>query len=270
MFWRALRTTSMRSIVTISTRCRLVSIGELRRKPVIYDDTRVFPICLGVVFRQLFFCRALTFIEDLLIRRVRLLITVGDRLRSYFETRGARNVIVIGNWKRLSEYARTPDENSATRRVLNIPENAFAIVCITQLLRDRKLQEVMDAVDLIPDLHLIVGGAGVLRDEVINRSRANARIHYIGFVKSSDVPSYTCAATRYITVSIRITRMRNSALQTSCLRDSLPVGRSSPATLARLPTSSGEAIAASFYATTRRLRYARLFSVCAIRKPIAE
>ena len=53
-------------------------------------------------------CRsALMPLENFLIRRIDLLITVGEKLRQHFAERGARRSVVVGNWKRLEEFSRT-------------------------------------------------------------------------------------------------------------------------------------------------------------------
>jgi len=138
--------------------------------------------------------RAVVALEDFLIRRTDLLITVGEKLRTHFAQRGARHSTVVGNWKRLEEFSRSEEQNLGLRRRLGIPTEAMIVVCITHLLKDRKIEELLDAVELCPDVYLIVGGRGVLEELVRDRAAKNPRILFVGLASGTDVPNYTCVA----------------------------------------------------------------------------
>ena len=194
LFWRGLRTpfdaVHCHDLDTLPVGFLL---GKLKRTTVVYDAHESFPdMIAGNVHPAV--CRALTWLETVLIRRTDLLITVGEKLRAQFAGRGAKRSVVVGNWKRLADFERTDEQKAAVRRRLGIPDDALAVACITNLLPDRKLQELMDAVDGSPGVYAIVGGEGVLRREIEERAARNPRILYVGFVKGSDIPDYTCAA----------------------------------------------------------------------------
>jgi glycosyltransferase involved in cell wall biosynthesis len=168
-------------------------LGKLKRKPVVYDAHESFPDMLeGSVPRAL--QKALTHLENFLIRRIDLLITVGEKLRRHFAERGARHSVVVGNWKRLREFARSDAQNREVRRSLRIPENALTLVCITQLLHDRKIEELLLAVNELPDVYLILGGKGVLEPMVVEAAAKNPRILFAGFVSGKKIADFTCAA----------------------------------------------------------------------------
>lgn len=168
-------------------------LGVARRKPVVYDAHESFPDMLaGSV--PVWLRRMLVRLENFLICRVDLLITVGEKLRRHFDERGARHSATVGNWKDPRQYARTVEQNLEVRRTLGIPDAALAICCITQLLTDRKLSEFLDAVDASPGVYAVVGGRGVLEQAVRERAARNPRIVFLGFVRPDDIPAYTCAA----------------------------------------------------------------------------
>jgi glycosyltransferase involved in cell wall biosynthesis len=168
-------------------------LGKLKGKPIVYDAHESFPDMLeGNIHPVL--KSSLTRFENFLIRRISLLITVGETLRGYFEKRGARHSVVVGNWKRLEEFARSAEQNQEVRRRLGIPDDAITVVCITQLSKDRKLEELLQALDTCPDAYLIIGGKGALEGLVQQWAEKNPRIRYVGFVGASDIPAYTCAA----------------------------------------------------------------------------
>ena len=167
-------------------------LGKLKRKPVVYDAHESFPDMLeGNIHPML--QRSLFNLENILIRRIDLLITVGEKLRRHFEERGAPHSVVVGNWKRLGDFSRSEEQNQGTRRRLVIAENALVVVCITQLLKDRKIEELLDAVDEYPGVWLIIGGRGVLEDLIRQRAARNPRIVYTGFASGRQIADYTCA-----------------------------------------------------------------------------
>ena len=168
------------------------ALGKLKRKPIVYDAHESFPDMLeGNVHSAV--QRGLSVLENFFIRRIDLLITVGEKLRRHFAERGARHSVVVGNWKRLGDFSRSERQNRETRRRLGIPEGATVVVCITQLLKDRKIEELLQAADERPDVYVILGGEGVLRDVVKQAAAVNPRILYLGFVSGKQIADYTCA-----------------------------------------------------------------------------
>jgi glycosyltransferase involved in cell wall biosynthesis len=132
-------------------------------------------------------------LENFLIRRVELLITVGETLRQLFVARGARHTAVVGNWKRLEAFARSEQQNQQVRRRHGIPDGALAVVCITQLMRDRKIEELLECLEAQPDVYLLLGGKGALENRVVQAVSSNPRIRFLGFVPADQIAAYTCA-----------------------------------------------------------------------------
>jgi glycosyltransferase involved in cell wall biosynthesis len=168
-------------------------LGKLKRKPVIYDAHESFVDMLGAGIPPIM-RRGLTGLENFLLRRADLVITVGEKLRRHLASRGARHSVVVGNWKRLGEFARTEAESFALRGRLGIPDGGLVVVCITQLLGDRKLKELAGAVSVCADVWLILGGKGALEPAVREWAAANPRLRYVGFLRGDDIAAYTCAA----------------------------------------------------------------------------
>ena len=169
-----------------------VALGMLRRKPVIYDAHESFPDMLeGSVPKTV--QRLLAALENVLIRRVSLLITVGEKLRRHFEARGARHSVVVGNWKRLEEFVRTPEEVAALRHKLGVRDGALLVVCVTQLLRDRKIEELLAAVDGCPDVYVLLAGSGVMKERILQEAARNPRVIFAGFASGRAIADYTCA-----------------------------------------------------------------------------
>jgi glycosyltransferase involved in cell wall biosynthesis len=193
MLWRGLR-----------TRCDVIHchdldtmplgwvLGLLKRKPVIYDAHESFVEMVadrmpGVVARLLFG------IEKFLVRRSDLLITVGETLRQHFAALGAQRAVVVGNWKRLSEYRRTDRENHEFRERAGIPSGSITILCITQLLKNRMIAELVEAAAPFEDVVVVLAGRGEMQPQVEEWARNNPRVKYAGFLHAADVAAWTCA-----------------------------------------------------------------------------
>ena len=99
MFWRAWRMAfDVVHCHDLDTLPLGFLLGKLKRKPVVYDAHESFPDMLeGNIHPML--QRSLFNLENILIRRIDLLITVGEKLRRHFEERGAPHSVVVGNWK---------------------------------------------------------------------------------------------------------------------------------------------------------------------------
>jgi len=167
-------------------------LGKLKRKPVVYDAHESFPDMLeGSVPRVV--QRCLVILENFLVRRVDLLITVGEKLRRHFVGRGARRTAVVGNWKRRDDFSRSEAQNLALRKQLGIPQDRLLIVCITQLLKDRKIEELLQAANECPNVHVIISGKGILQPLVEKAALDNPRIHYLGYISGVQIADYTCA-----------------------------------------------------------------------------
>ena len=167
-------------------------LGKLKRKPIVYDAHESFPDMLeGSVQKPV--QHGLVRLENFLIRRIDLLITVGEKLRRHFAERSARRSVVVGNWKRVAEFSRTDAQNQEVRQRLGVPADALLVVCVTQLLKDRKIEELLQAADECTNVHVIIGGKGVLQGLVERAALANPRIHYVGFASGKQIADYTCA-----------------------------------------------------------------------------
>lgn len=194
MLWRGLRTPfDVVHCHDLDTLPLGFILGKLKRRPIVYDAHESFTDMLeGSVNPAV--RRRLASLENFFIRRIDLLITVGEKLRKHFESRGSKHSVVVGNWKKLEEFARSDAQNRATRQVLGVPDDALLVACVTQLLKDRKIEELVEAVNRTPNVWLIIAGKGVLKDYVRNAAAANTRILFVDFLTSEKIAEYTCAS----------------------------------------------------------------------------
>jgi glycosyltransferase involved in cell wall biosynthesis len=168
-------------------------LARLRRKPVIYDSHEDF---LGMLEGSIHpaLRAVLRRCEDYFIRHVDLVITVGEKLREVFVRRGARRAVVVGNWKRLEEYERTEAQNRELRRRLGVPPEGILVSSITQLLKNRMIEELVEAAKPLPNVYVLIAGKGALEPQVRGWAQENPRLLFPGYLHAAEVAAYTCAS----------------------------------------------------------------------------
>lgn len=137
-------------------------------------------------------CRLL---ERVLVRRVDLLVTVGDRLREHYERMGARRTVVSGNWRDPLPVGEETDRDRMLRRAeLSVPADEILVCFIANLTPERQLEPLLEAVAATPGVHLAVGGRGPGADLAREAAAGCSRIHYLGLVEPSEVQRWTAAS----------------------------------------------------------------------------
>lgn len=194
MLWRGLRTSfDVIHCHDLDTLPLGLILAKVKRKRIVYDAHEAFVEMLqGSVNQEVL--HLLRYLQDFMIRRVDLLITVGERMRQYFADRGARRTAVVGNWKRLEEFAFSSEQNLQLRHRLGIPDDALMVIFIANLSKERKIEELLQAAQECPDVYVVIGGKGVLEPIVREWVAKEPRIKYLGFVPAWRIPAYTCAA----------------------------------------------------------------------------
>jgi glycosyltransferase involved in cell wall biosynthesis len=138
--------------------------------------------------------RLIRWLEERLLPRTDVVITVGEKLRKDLERRGSRRTVVVGNWKKVTDYRFTPEVRETTRHKIGIPSSALLLSYVGMLGPDRKLLELLAAVATRPAVHLVIGGRGPQSALVQDYAARYPNIHYLGFVDPSEVPIYTWAS----------------------------------------------------------------------------
>lgn len=137
--------------------------------------------------------RAVAWVERLLIGRADAVLTVGELLAADLRRRGARRTWVVGNWKRLDEFAFAPGVLAARRREV-APEGRLLVAYIGWLNVDRGIAPLLEAVEAVDGVALLVGGDGPAAPDVRAAAARCPRIRYLGFVDPGQVPLYTSMA----------------------------------------------------------------------------
>jgi glycosyltransferase involved in cell wall biosynthesis len=166
-----------------------VLISKLKRVPLIYDAHENAP--------DLFTGRRAAFVgsvEKRLLPRLTAVLTVGERLAGALRDRGARRVVVVGNWKRLEDYAASPEQIAQVRQQLRLEDYRVIVVYIGTLDPNRDLAPLLTAIEQYPEAALIIAGSGKLQPDVEAAAERASNIRWLGWVDIQSVALYTCAA----------------------------------------------------------------------------
>jgi glycosyltransferase involved in cell wall biosynthesis len=162
-------------------------LARLKRARLIYDIHENVPTMYSG--RK---GRWMSRLELFLVPRVDVVIAAGERLAKLMRTeRGARQVVHIGNWKRLEEYDIAEECIHAMREKLHIPYDAIIITYIGTVDPTREILPLLEAAAQAPDVHFILGGRGLLEAEVIAAAGRHANMHWLGWVALRDIPLYS-------------------------------------------------------------------------------
>jgi len=129
--------------------------------------------------------------ENFFLKRIDLLITVGESLREALEKRGGRQSCVVGNWKDPSKFKFSPDFLEEEKQRLHISNGQLVISFVANLGKERQIAPLLEAVKDTPKITLVVGGDGPCRGVVEEAARKHSNIIYLGYVHPSKVPLYT-------------------------------------------------------------------------------
>lgn len=119
-------------------------LAKQRKAKLIYDAHESY---VDMLENLPYFLKKIIFAaENFFLKRVDLLITVGEILRKALEERGAKHTCVVGNWKE-PEHFKFPEEVlRAERRKLQILDGQLVISFISNLGKERQLPHLICAV----------------------------------------------------------------------------------------------------------------------------
>lgn len=143
-------------------------IAQSRNVPIVYDSHEYFLGAAGLtnrpfpqwVWRQ---------IESRIFPNLVHVITVNEHIAQVYHQQYGVEVKVVRNVPEL-----LPSPEPITRAEFGLPEGRLAILQGAFMDRDRGVLEAVAAMDLLPDVHLLLVGAGVEWEEARRRSSARS------------------------------------------------------------------------------------------------
>lgn len=162
-------------------------LARLRRVPLVYDehDNREY---LRIYGRS---GRIAERFELFYLPRVDAVTTIGERLAARLRADGAKDVVVVGSWKRLEDYAIPAERLAAERERLGLGRYRLVISFIATLHPIRDVEPLLQAVERSPEVALLIGGAGVLAPLAQEYAARCPNIIWLGWVSGADIPLYT-------------------------------------------------------------------------------
>ena len=142
-------------------------------------------------FGENFISKLAVKLESYYIARADHVITVGERLKQALIKRGAKQVTVVGNWRRLHGTPIDAGRVSQVRQTYRLDDYTLVISYLGLFFPHRTLPPLLEAVAQSPDVILLIGGRGPLEEVIVEYAEENPNIVMLGWVPMEDVDLYT-------------------------------------------------------------------------------
>lgn len=157
------------------------------RIPVIYDAWEPTYFVAGAGFKH----RLMQAYQRWIVRRADVVVITASWLEPIVEENTSKPVVLIGNWKDLSDYDPASYPIEEKRQSLGLDQYRLVVSYIGLLFEHRKIRPLLQAVAQAPDVALLIAGRGPLRDEVIEAATAHDNIIWLDWLSQAEVPLYT-------------------------------------------------------------------------------
>lgn len=135
----------------------------IRRKPLIYDSHELFTELPELQNRK-FVKRIWQLAEKLFIKRVKSMITVCDSIASYYNNKYGIKPIIIRNIPKKRNLSAKD-----FRKELGLPLNKKIIIYQGAVNIGRGIEELVEGIKLIDNIHLIIAGAGDISNQIAKK-----------------------------------------------------------------------------------------------------
>ncbi|MBI5666863.1 MAG: glycosyltransferase [Chloroflexi bacterium] len=164
-------------------------IAHLRRMRLVYDAHESAPdFYLGRKGKMA------GWLEKALIGKPQVVITVGERLARALQDRGAKRVVVIGNWKPLKNYQLEDWQIEQERQRFGLTNYQLVIAYFGLLHPERDIEPLLQSVTACPEVTLLISGEGVLKERVMEAATTTSNIRWLGWLKIDEIGFYTALA----------------------------------------------------------------------------
>ena len=167
-------------------------VSKIKRVPLIYDSHELFtevPELQNAPFKKAVWTK----IEKLIIPKLKYCITVNESIAKIFEE---TYQVKFNSIRNVPE--QIPTNLSATINLENIPENSFTVIIQGSGLNiDRGLEEAIEAMLLLENVHLlIVGGGDVIpiAKQMVKNLELENKVHFYGKRPYNELMKFTAYA----------------------------------------------------------------------------
>lgn len=130
-------------------------------------------------------------LESYYMARVNYVITVGERLKQALLQRGAKDVVIVGNWRSLNKPPFDQERVANIREKYAFDKYKLIVSYLGLFFPHRSLPPLLEAAAQSPDVLLLIGGRGPLEDIIVEYAEKNTNIIMLGWVPMEDVDLYT-------------------------------------------------------------------------------
>lgn len=137
--------------------------------------------------------RFIAFLEKRFTKYADLVITTCNANANHYREMGAKNIVIVGNWKDPSLY--TFSDEQLDKKRTGIGANHHLIVTyIGSLTMDRNVIPLIEAIQERPWAFVIIGGTGGQEVEIRQLCSTLPNAYYPGYVHPDDVPLLTAVS----------------------------------------------------------------------------
>ena len=186
--------------------CHSLSFEEYRsrnERPRVWIDRALYD--LNIVVRKWIEKRALTKAEKVIV----LSLFTKDKLLRAYGIPPDKMVIIPGGVD-LERFQPSADRGGIRKR-LNIPPDRFILLSVRNLVSrmglDRLVTAMKRVVSILPEVYLLVGGSGPLRDELLGQTQKlglQDHIRFVGFIPEEVLPDYYRSADLFILPTLEL------------------------------------------------------------------
>jgi glycosyltransferase involved in cell wall biosynthesis len=167
--------------------------AKFRKKKLFYNSRELYPFLAGLSNRKIIQF-LLAKVERVFIKSPDIVMTTGEMdaefLNKFYKL---NNVLVLRNLPRFSVI----QEKVNLREILNIPGESKIILYQGVIFKGRGIKIIIDVLKFIDNLHFVVLGDGIEKDNFIdyaNKSGVGNRTHFLNSVNQEELIKYTSAA----------------------------------------------------------------------------
>ncbi len=134
--------------------------------------------------------RFIAHLEKKYVKFADLVIASCDANATHYRSRGAENIVVVGNWKDPSLYAFPPEQLDKKRAEIGASHHLI-VTYIGSLTADRNVLPLIYSVKERASAFVIIGGTGGQESEIRQLCSTIPNAYYPGYIHPDDVPIFT-------------------------------------------------------------------------------
>ena len=135
----------------------------------------------------------IAFLEKRFVKCANFVISSCDATASYYQEKGAKNIVVIGNWKDPSSYAFPLEQIDNKRKEIGA-NGRLIVTYIGSLTSDRNVMPLIQAVRNRPWSFLVIGGTAGQEKEIRQQCTTLSNAYFPGYIHPDEVPLLTSAS----------------------------------------------------------------------------